>query len=43
MAIEEHLDEITGEVLATSANRGEADEQWSRDEELGLAVKVEKV
>ena len=43
VAIEEHLDEITGEVLATSANRGEADEQWSRDEELGLAVKVEKV
>ena len=42
-AIAEHLDEIASEVLATTFNRGEADDEWFRDGGLGLAVKIEKV
>ena len=42
-AIAEHLDEIASEVLATTFNRGEADDGWFRDGDLGLAVKIEKV
>ena len=41
-AVGEHLDEIAGEVLATTVSRGEADDKWFRDADLGLAVRIEK-
>lgn len=41
-AVTEHLEEISSEVLATSARRGEPGDGWVRDEDLGLAVRIEK-
>ena len=40
--VAEYAEQIAGEVLAVSVASGEAAEDWARDEELGLAVKVTK-
>lgn len=39
-AVDSHGELIAAEVLATGMHRGEAADDWRRDEELGLAVKV---
>ncbi|NLT30457.1 MAG: isoleucine--tRNA ligase [Propionibacterium sp.] len=39
-AIEAHATEIAAEVLAVEMTRGSAADDWSRDEDLGLALKV---
>lgn len=41
-AITQHADLIADEVLATSMQRGSADESWAGDADLGLKVRVQK-
>ncbi|GAB3625093.1 isoleucine--tRNA ligase [Mariniluteicoccus endophyticus] len=39
-AIEQHADLIADEVLATSMSRGEVGDGWTRDDDLGVAIRV---